>query len=217
MKTAIYLMIFLMTATITEAQYYRRGEGGFRLGINAQYTYPLGDFGEVAKNGLGGNLSGKYLINDVIGIGFEVGYHAFKQGDKLENQSSNQTHTTKYKLIPVLLEGTFYIPTWDRTLLPYFGIQFGAYVTNINVRQSDVYSPENDAKENLWRFSPAVGAHAGLLIELTEYVSLDIRIRGDYVPKIKDDYDRDEWGNQGNIGFDKMLNIGGNIGLLYKF
>ncbi len=31
----------------------------------------------------------------------------------------------KYHLIPVLLEATFYVPTWNRTTLPYLGIQFG--------------------------------------------------------------------------------------------
>lgn len=216
MKTIYCLFIFVLISILSEAQYYRR-DGGFRLGVNAQYTYPLGDFSDVAKNGFGGNISGKYLINDVIGIGFETGYHAFKQSDKMDVQSANQTHETKYRLIPVLVEGTFYIPTWDRTLLPYLGIHFGAYITNINIKQSDIYSPENNAKENLWRFSPGVGAHIGLLIELSEYVDLDIKIRGDYVPKIKEDYDRDELGNKGYIGFNKMLNIGGNIGLLYKF
>lgn len=217
MKTIYCLFFFLLISTISDAQYYRRSDGSFRLGVNAQYTYPLGDFGDVAKNGLGGNLSGKYLINDVIGIGFETGYHAFKQSNKMDVQSANQTHTTKYRLIPVLLEATFYIPTWDRTLLPYLGIHFGAYITNVNIKQDDIYSPENNAKENLWLFSPGAGAHIGLLIELSEYVDLDIKIRGDYVPKIKDDYNRDELGNKGYTGFNKMMNIGGNIGLLYKF
>ena len=72
MKTIYCLFIFVLISILSEAQYYRR-DGGFRLGVNAQYTYPLGDFSDVAKNGFGGNISGKYLINDVIGIGFETG------------------------------------------------------------------------------------------------------------------------------------------------
>lgn len=217
MKRASCLISLLFGITLVQAQYYKQGNGSFRLGINAQYTYALGDFSDVAKNGLGANISGKYLINDVIGIGFETGYHAFKQGDKLEIQSSHQSHTVKYRLIPALFEGTFYIPTWDRTLLPYLGIQFGAYILNIDIRQTDIYSPENNAKESLWRFSPGVGAHAGLFIEVTEYVDLDIKIRLDYIPKIKAEYDLDDLGNKGNIGFDKMMNPGASIGLLYKF
>lgn len=210
-------VLFLLGTVSVQAQYYHHRDGSFRLGINAQYTYLLGDFSDVAKNGLGANISGKYLINDVVGIGFETGYHAFKQGDKLEIQSSNQSHTVKYRMIPALFEGTFYIPTWNRTLLPYLGVHFGAYLLNINIKQDDVYSPENNAKENLWHFSPGVGAHAGILIELTEYVDLDIKIRLDYVPKIKAEYDLDELGNKGNIGFDKLMNPAANIGLLYKF
>ncbi len=38
----------------------------------------------------------------------------------------------------------------------------------------------------------------------------------DYVPRIDDAYEYNEY-TQGNIGFNKMLNIGGNIGLLYRF
>lgn len=216
MKNWMCILIALLAVQITDAQ-YRRRDGGFMLGVNVQYTYPTGDFGEVAKSGMGGNVSGKYLVNEVIGIGFEAGFHAFKQSDKMAVQSETQTHKTTYRLMPVLLEGTFYIPTWDRTLLPYLGIHFGAYIANINVKQADVYSPENNADEKLWRFAPGAGVHLGLLIELTPFVSLDIRAKGDYVPKIKDDYDRDDYGNKGYLGFDKMMNVGGNVGLLYRF
>lgn len=34
--------------------------------------------GKILKNGIGGNVSAKYLINKMIGIGFEAGYYGFK-------------------------------------------------------------------------------------------------------------------------------------------
>lgn len=44
---------------------------GFLLGVNAGYSYPLGDMGKILKNGLGGNVAGKYLINHVIESGLK--------------------------------------------------------------------------------------------------------------------------------------------------
>ena len=53
-----------------------------------------------------------------------------------------------------------------------------------------------------------------VLLEATFW--MDLKVRADYVPRIDDAYEYNEY-TQGNIGFNKMLNIGGNIGLLYRF
>lgn len=220
MKKILAILCLIGIFSTGNAQYYRR-DGGFLLGVNAGYTYPLGDFGKVAKNGMGGNLSAKYLINRVIGIGLETGYHSFKQGGELEKQSQTQTHTTKYKLIPVVLEATFYIPTWDRSILPYCGLHFGAYALNFSVDQKDQYNPGKNVNTSVWQFMPGVGVDIGVLFELSENISLDVKIRGDYIPKIESKYTYQDTengvDNTGYFGFDKMLNLGANIGLLYKF
>ena len=176
-----------------KGQYYRQ-DNGFLLGINAGYSYPLGDMGKILKNGLGGNVSAKYLINNAIGIGFEAGYHSFKPKVLLSNDNTDQDY--KCRLIPMLLEASFYMPNWDRTILPYLGIP--------------------DLSKKLFIVSPGVGLNAGSLFELSEQVYLDLKIRVDYVPKVDDSYQFDE-NTPGNIGFDKIMNIGANIGLLYKF
>ncbi len=213
-KIIFFNLIFLFGITlITKGQYYRNREGGFLLGINAGYTYPLGDFGKINKNGLGGNFSAKYLINRVIGLGLETGYHTFKT-DIEGNDNISQDY--KCSLIPFVLETTFYIPSWDRTLLPYFGLHFGGYMTHVKVKQKSYVYSEPPISEKLNLFSPGVGAHLGILIELTEYVKLDLKIKGDYVMNIKDEYNIDDY-TKGNIGFDKMLNLGISVGLLYTF
>ncbi len=214
MKKWYFCLICLFcTASITQGQYYRQ-DNGFLLGVNAGYSYPLGDMGKILKNGLGGNVTGKYLINHVIGIGFEAGYHSFKSKVLLSNDNTDQDY--KCRLIPVLLDASFYMPNWDHTILPYLGIHFGAYLTNIKVsRRSDIYDIPTLSKK-LFIISPGVGLNAGSLFELSEQVYLDFKIRVDYVPKIEDSYQFDE-NTPGNIGFDKILNIGANIGLLYKF
>ena len=214
MKKWYFCLICLLGMTnIMKGQYYRQ-DNGFLLGINAGYSYPLGDMGKILKNGLGGNVSAKYLINNAIGIGFEAGYHSFKPKVLLSNDNTDQDY--KCRLIPMLLEASFYMPNWDRTILPYLSIHFGAYITNVKVsRRSDIYGIP-DLSKKLFIVSPGVGLNAGSLFELSEQVYLDLKIRVDYVPKVDDSYQFDE-NTPGNIGFDKIMNIGANIGLLYKF
>ena len=106
MKKIIYLFCLICTITLAKGQYYRP-DRGFLLGINAGYFYPTGDMGKILKNG----------------IGFEAGYYGFKTKVNLNKDDVSQKY--KYHLIPVLLEATFYVPTWNRTTLPYLGIQFG--------------------------------------------------------------------------------------------
>lgn len=132
-KIIIYLIFTFLCIQTGFSQYYRQDQG-FLLGINAGYLYPTGDMGKILKNGIGGNLSAKYLINKVIGIGFESGYYRFKSKLNLDNDHTAQEY--KCNLIPALLEATFYIPTWNRTTLPYLGLQFGGYLTHIRVAQT---------------------------------------------------------------------------------
>lgn len=83
-------------------------------------------------------------------------------------------------------------------------------------RQYTGYSASLSFSKHLFLFSPGVGLHGGLLFQLSDKVWMDLKVRADYVPRIDDAYEYNEY-TQGNIGFNKMLNIGGNIGLLYRF
>lgn len=213
MKKGYYLLFVLLLLGGGMRAQYRNNDSGFLLGVNAGYTYPLGDFGKINKNGLGGNLSAKYLINRVIGIGFEGGYHSFKT-DIAGNDNVSQDY--KCKLIPFVLEATFYIPTWDRTLLPYCGLHFGGYMTHIGIHQKSNLYGDPEVSEKLNLLSPGIGPDIGLLIELSDYVKLDLKIKGDYVLSVKDEYKIDEY-TRGNIGFNKIMNLGLSIGLLYTF
>ena len=104
MKKIIYLFCLICTITLAKGQYYRP-DRGFLPGINAGYFYPTGDMGKILKNGIGGNVSAKYLINKMIGIGFEAGYYGFKTKVNLNKDDVSQKY--KYHLIPVLLVSVF--------------------------------------------------------------------------------------------------------------
>ena len=69
MKKIIYLFCLICTITLAKGQYYRP-DRGFLPGINAGYFYPTGDMGKILKNGIGGNVSAKYLINKMIRMSF---------------------------------------------------------------------------------------------------------------------------------------------------
>lgn len=210
-----FLLLLLLNLPFLSYGQYHRGEQELLLGVNAGYFYPTGDMGKILKNGIGGNISLKYLINEVLGIGFESGYYGFKSKLNLDNANTDQEY--KCHLTPVLLEASFYFPTWNRTTLPYMGLQFGGYLTQIKVSQKCTIAYSHDISKNLFLFSPGAGVHGGVLFQLSsDRCWMDVRIRADYVPKIEDKYEFDEY-TQGNIGFHKMLNIGANIGILYKF
>ncbi|MDL2251504.1 porin family protein [Odoribacter sp. OttesenSCG-928-J03] len=211
MKKITITLLVILSCFCASAQYYYK-ESGFLLGVNAEYKHPLGDFGKMNKYSLGVNIAGKYLINRAIGLGFEIGYHPFKTDAK---NSSSVSQDLKTNLIPILFETTFYIPTWDRTLLPYLGLHFGGYLTNIKVKQAGLYGESNVSKK-INRFAIGIGPHVGLLVELSEFIKLDIKLRGDYVPKIKKSYDIDDY-TTGSLAFDKIINIGLSAGLLYTF
>lgn len=216
MRKLYFFLLFLIGCHMSGNSQYYRQDRGLLLGVNAGYLYPTGDMGKIVKNGIGGNISAKYLVNRVIGIGFESGYYTFKS--KLNLDKENTTQDYKCHVIPVLLEATFYFPTWNRTTLPYLGIQFGGYLTQVKVEQDAiVYSSQSSFSKNLFLFSPGAGLHGGVLFQLaSDRWWMDLKVRADYAPKIKDEYEIDEY-SSGNIGFNKMLNIGGNIGILYKF
>lgn len=214
-KLYFCLVCTIFLTSLVQGQYYRQ-DRGVLLGVNAGYLYPTGDMGKLLKNGIGGNISVKYLINRVIGIGFESGYYGFKSKIIKEQHDTKQSY--KAHLIPALLEATFYIPTWNRTTLPYWGISFGGYMTQIKVSQTEpAYSSQPSLSKKLFLFSPGIGIHGGVLFQLaSDHWWMDLKIKADYVPEIKDDYEFDEY-TQGNIGFNKMLNLGANIGILYQF
>ncbi|GHU60633.1 hypothetical protein FACS1894121_1040 [Bacteroidia bacterium] len=216
MKKLLLIILFFCGLNLAYAQQ----ESGFLLGANVAYTFTTGDFKALNKNGIGVNLSGKYLINRVLGIGFESGYHPYKSkiGD---GQSVSQS--MENSVIPFLAEATFYYPTWDRTLLPYFGIHFGGYLVRTKISQTGDGLVTGFTK-TLNNFTFGGGPDIGVLIEVTESIKLDLKLKGDYIPKIESrytyksaSYGGDEQTYDGNIGFTKMLDFGCSVGLLYVF
>lgn len=213
MKKIIYLFCLIAQSHWPKA--YIPSRPRIFTGHQCRIFLPDRRYGEILKNGIGGNVSAKYLINKMIGIGFEAGYYGFKTKVNLNKDDVSQKY--KYHLIPVLLEATFYVPTWNRTTLPYLGIQFGGYFS-----QLDVGLPIYRLFCLPFFFKTPVSVFTGSGASWRSLVSTlgqgmwDLKVRADYVPRIDDAYEYNEY-TQGNIGFNKMLNIGGNIGLLYRF
>ena len=65
-----------------------------------------------------------------------------------------------------------------RTTLPYLGIQFGGYFSQLDVgRQYTGYSASLSFSKHLFLFSPGVGLHGGLLFQLSDKVWMDLKVR----------------------------------------
>ncbi len=193
MKKLVLLSILLSGFFALQAQYYGSRESALFLGANAEYKKPFGDFGDITKHSLGLNLSGKYLINRVIGIGFTAGYHNFKT--KVGSTAST-SQDLKIFQVPALLEATFYIPTWNRTLLPYAGLHFGGYLTCFSIHQQGNY-PDPNISEKINKFAIGVGPHLGLMAELSEFFMLDIKFIRQNPERVKE-----------NIKFRSQIHMG---------
>ncbi|WP_338150544.1 hypothetical protein [Odoribacter lunatus] len=89
-------------------------------------------------------------------------------------------------------------------------------MTHIAINQKSSLYGDASVSEKLNLFSPGIGPDIGMLIELSEYVKLDLKVKGDYVLNIKEEYKIDDY-TRGNIGFNKIMNLGLSIGLLYTF
>jgi opacity protein-like surface antigen len=57
--------------------------GTFWVGPNGGLSIPSGDFGDAAKLGYNGGLSGTYMIDPMWGVGADFGYHAWDAKDEV--------------------------------------------------------------------------------------------------------------------------------------
>lgn len=108
-KLAIACLAFLSITTMAKAQ--------IKIGASLGAAVPMGDFSDGANTGLGGSLTGKYLINKNMGVGLNVGFYSF--GEK--------TDGFKNKLTPVSGSFTYYFNSNTGNFKPYVGADLGFY------------------------------------------------------------------------------------------
>ncbi len=128
-----------------------------KVGANFGLQLPLGTFGDGADMGIGGNITGEYMITENIGAGLGFGYYSF--GYKGVDESAT--------VMPITASGSYYFLT--EGFKPYAGVELGAYMLGSSF--------EGASTETYFGFAPVVGAQ----YDLTESFGLNANLKYNYI------------------------------------
>ena len=140
----------------------------FAFGVNAQIklnagaslVLPMGDFGDAFKTSFGFNVGGKYMLNDKMAVGANIGYVMLQPETKISGVT--------YSMMPIVGSFTYYLG--GEGFKPYAGIDLGYYIIKasgggISISTSD------------FGFAPTVGFEYGF----SDKLSLDVNAKYHYI------------------------------------
>lgn len=133
-----------------------------KLGVGGGLALPMGDYGDALKMGFGVNVGGKYMLNDNMALGIDLGYHMFTAKDEADGSD------VKFSVIPIAPSFTYYFAT--EGFKPYAGANVGFYMTKWKV---------GDASETASKigFAPVLGFEYAL----GEKMGLDVNAKYNYI------------------------------------
>ena len=131
----LLIVVLAFVSINTYAQFY--------VGATAGPQIPLGDLGDFGKIGFGLNVSGKYLLNDNMAVGLNLGYNNF--GTDLEGFT--------FSFIPITGLFEYHINLDQFT--PYVGADLGLYNYRYKIK---VDNHNNSDSEIYFGFAPTLGA-----------------------------------------------------------
>ena len=139
----------------------------FAFGVNAQIkltvggglAIPLGDFGDATKTGFGGNVGVKYMLNENMAVGANLGY--IMMGEKYSG--------FKASLLPITGSYTYYFKS--EGVRTYLGFDAGYYSMTVRIT-----SYPSDSKSALG-FAPTAGFEYGL----NDRLALDVNAKYNYI------------------------------------
>jgi outer membrane protein W len=131
--TVLFLALFCLFSFSANAQM----SGGATLGLQA----PIGDFADGAKMGVGINLFGKYMLNDNMAVGANLGYNRFGAEDFGWDEVD---YNASFSMIPIT--GLFEYHFGGSSLKPYVGADLGIYRFGMRVK----YEGESESESELY-------------------------------------------------------------------
>jgi opacity protein-like surface antigen len=137
-----------------------------KIGAGLNFGLPTGDFGDIAKLGIGGGISGKYMLNDNMSLGLGISYLSFTEKEDSKG---------KYNILPIAANFSYYFAT--EGFKPYAGLDLGM--------ASFVYKYDGtkfgDSETKLC-FAPVVGFEYGF----SDNLALDVNAKY-MIVNMKDD------------------------------
>lgn len=140
----LFLVLMGFVALNTQAQ--------FKVGLTVGPQIPMGDFGDAYNIGFGGNVVGKYMLNDNMAIGLNIGYNSF--GSDVDGVSSSMMPIT------ALYEYHF----GENEFKPYIGADLGLYNYSwkMEIDMPFVGKTKIDDSKMYFGFAPTAGVLYGL-------------------------------------------------------
>jgi len=123
---------------------------------------PMGDFADVAKTGFGINVGGKYMLNEKMAVGANLGY--FMMGEEIDG--------VKISVMPIMGSFTYYFGS--EGFKPYAGVDLGFYSSK--AKYDDNLGMDDDSETD-FGFAPTVGFEYGF----SDNLALDVNAKYNYI------------------------------------
>ncbi len=145
-----------------------------KIGANAGLMMPMGDFADVASTGFGGSIVGKYMINDQMAAGLNIGY--YKMGEELDGYEN--------ALTPITANFTYYFGS--EGFKAYAGADLGMYMYSYKYSMTDTYSyggystsysVDLDGSESYFGLAPVIGCE----YDFSDALALDVNVKYNYI------------------------------------
>jgi hypothetical protein len=166
MKKILLATVVVLFAISANAQ--------LKIGVNGGLGLPMGSFGDANKMGFGGGVVGKYLLNEKIALGLNIGYYSFA-GKDLGLGITGE----KLSIMPITALFNFYFAS--EGFKPYVGADLGFYSVKYKTPTIDLggFGTIEGSSETLTKigFAPTVGFEASL----SEKVGLDVNAKYHYI------------------------------------
>lgn len=131
-----------------------------RLGAGVMTGMPMGDWADVNGFGIGGGVSGEYMVTDNIGAGLSAGFMSFS-GKDIDLGPFGTIEGNALTMIPIHLQGNYhFMPDEDFNF--YGGIGLGLNFISQTVSFTDPFtgtSFEETASTNEFAIVPRVGVN----------------------------------------------------------
>ena len=135
--------------------------GGATVGLQA----PIGDSGDGAKMGVGINLVGKYMLNENMAVGLNLGYNRFGAEDFGFDEYDIDA---SYSMIPIT--GLFEYHFSGNAVKPYIGADLGLYSFGAKVK----YEGESESDSEIYFGLAPV---AGILYDISDNLTFCANIK----------------------------------------
>lgn len=147
------IMAALLIIPFLYSSSYAQMEASSPMGVSikAGIAFPMGDFGDAAGLGAGGEGTFEYLAAPNIGLIANVGYYSF--GAKNDTPGLDYSFST----LPVQVGGRYYFST--ETFRPYAGAELGLHFlsTKVTTTVPILGNTTSESSESKFGFAPFLG------------------------------------------------------------